>query len=210
VDRQNQVDSNFSLLMTMEENFLKTQTLFSQLQVQLHGHFKLKREMTEEAAHLRFQVNELNTTNHALRQEINRACIAHTHTRNILEHEKMQLRQALGVASQKQYQHMVEYAARLAAEDCLEISRQECNRLATELHYAQQRLRLVDVVVDLGVFGDDSELDNIDHSREVTGVILDLETRYRKTLQEKNQRILQLERASALTPSSTGEPIVYE
>ena len=79
----------------------------------------------------------------------------------------------------------------------MELGRRQLADMAAELDHTQRKFHLVDSLVDVMLLQEDSQLDFPDRSRQITDVILDLENlmekRYKVTLQERDERIVELE-----------------
>ena len=69
--------------------------------------------------------------------------------------------------------------------------------MAAELDHTQRKFHLVDSLVDVMLLQEDSQLDFPDQSWQITDIILDLENlmekRYKVTLQERDEWIVELE-----------------
>jgi hypothetical protein len=102
---------------------------------------------------------------------------------------------------QKNMQLMIEQAARQAAEDSLQLARDECRQLTDELEHTQRKFQLVDSLVDMALLEEDSEFQVDDRSRQISEVILDLESKmelkYQTQLKTKDEKIRELEAAAA-------------
>jgi hypothetical protein len=164
-----------------------------------------------ELARQRGWIDECTAANATCRQELNRECTAHAHTRGALAQEKQRRAETEMMLAHKQQHLLTVHAARLAAEDSLLITRQQCQELAAELDHTQRKFQLVDSIVDVALLEEDSQLDLPDRSRQITDVIFDLErqmeVRYRDDIKRKEMRIEQLELSLTGTGSSANESV---
>ncbi|KAI7969662.1 hypothetical protein EIK77_005427 [Talaromyces pinophilus] len=150
--------------------------------------------MTAEVSRQRVWIDEISATNATCRQLLDRECRSHVQTRTILDETVNRL-------NQEHEQLMIEQAARQAAEDSLQLIRDECRQLTDELDHTQRKFQLVDNLVDMALLEEDSEFQVDDRSRQITEVILDLENKmelkYQAQLKSKDDKIRELEAAAA-------------
>ena len=151
----------------------------------------------EESKRQQRYIDEFTAANHTCRQELNRACTMHVETQQALERERCQHRRAAETLAQREQLLLLERAAHLAAKEALEDEKMQSRKTEAELDLTQRKLQLVDSLVDTMLLEEDSQLELPDRSRQVTDIILDLESqleaRYQSVLEEKESRIKELE-----------------
>lgn len=178
----------------IEKNCRLIQLSTGELLKDLRRVIRVGADMTAEVSRQRVWIDEISATNTTCRQLLDRECRSHVQTRAILDETVTRL-------NREHEQLMIEQTARQAAEDSLQLTRDECRQLTDELHHTQRKFQLVDSLVDMALLEEDSEFEVDDRSRQITEVILDLENKmelkYQAQLKSKDDKIRELEAAAA-------------
>lgn len=178
----------------IEKNCRLIQLSTGELLKDLRRASRVKADMTAEVCRQRVWIDEISATNATCRQLLDVECRAHVQTRAMLDETVTRL-------NEQHDQLMIERAARQAAEDSLQLTRDDCRQLSDELDRTQRKFQLVDSLVDIALLEEDSEFQVDDRSRQITEVILDLENKmerkYEERLKTQDDKIRQLEAAAA-------------
>lgn len=142
-------------------------------------------------------IDEFIITNATYRQSLHAEHTAHTYTRQALMEERNRQVNMASTIHQQQDDLLRSQATHASTQQALELGRRQLADMAAELDHTQRKFHLVDSLVDVMLLQEDSQLDFPDRSRQITDVILDLENlmekRYKVTLQERDERIVELE-----------------
>ncbi|KAF7594879.1 hypothetical protein BBP40_007913 [Aspergillus hancockii] len=155
------------------------------------------RSMTEKIESQAAVIKEATAAKESYESQLQWEMIAHSQTRKALEVEKQLRQEAMATLISKHHDLLTYQTAQLEAQQALQVERKRLEDMAIELERTQRKFHLVDSLVDSMLLQEDSQLDFSDRSRQVTDVILDLESemedKYRYMLQDKDGKIRELE-----------------
>ncbi|KAL1885226.1 hypothetical protein Plec18167_001883 [Paecilomyces lecythidis] len=155
-------------------------------------------QLQKETEHQKHIIQELSAANNTFRQHLWWQEIAHARIKQALEIEKKLRIEATDTAARQHQELIASQEAHYEAEQYISMQEKQSAELAAELDCTQRKFHLVDSLVDSMLLQEDSQHTMSDRSRQITDVILDLESqmesKYRAILQEKDEEIERLVR----------------
>jgi hypothetical protein len=110
------------------------------------------RQLEGDIIRQRVWIEELNISNAAYRQELNRECTINVETRLAYKKERRKYSDMVAILTLERESH-------LDTERILEIEKKQCQDMAIELDRMQKHFHLLDSLVDTMLLQEDSHLD---------------------------------------------------